>query len=443
VGVSVALLTTQQQSLTLMPAIGLVLVMLVAYQPSIGLYAIIALIPFWGFRQISPSMPQLQVHWLFALLLIVILAFQQSVRKALPRTLQANIWGPFALFVLISLFAALLSPYRATAMASVLRLGLAGVFIALILVLVSAHGLKQTLPAVLILSVSLSTLLAILGYFFEIQLFAENIGFFMRGVGGARGPVNLAFMIVAIMPLLGYWLIFERGSGKRLLALSLISLNLLGLVITFSRGGFLILIVISAGMLLEFAPLFRLRHVLLLFWVTVLFVAVAFPLVPESYWSRMRGMHTARDRSSQRRLSYYEVGWKAIQQRPLLGSGPGTFRNIYAKTDHARHFARKDRQRFRDAHNSYLELLVSTGIFGLAAYLLLLGVGLSNFGRARRIYRIRGQTREAALIGAYRLSFLSVLFYGLLKSGVDNKLLLLGLALSVVARHHAAGDTPD
>jgi len=411
--------------------------MLLAHYPAAGLYLIVALIPFWGFRQISSSMPQLQIHWLIALVLILVLALQRTVRRELPQTLRANIWGPFALFFAVSLFAALLSPYRATAMLNLLRLGLASAFIALLLTLVNARGLKQTLPAVLILSVSLSALLAVLGYFFDFQLFTASIGGWTRGTGGARGPVNLAFTILAVLPLLGYWLYFERTPQKRLAAVGLIGINLLALVTTFSRGGFLILILLCAGMLLEFLPLFRLSQLMLLIGVTILFLAVSFPLVPDSYWDRMVGMGTTRDRSKQRRFSYLMVGAKAIQRRPLLGNGPGTFRQIYAQSPQSRKYARRDRDRFRYAHNTYLEVLVGTGITGLAAYLLLLGIGLNNFRKARRIHQRRGQSHQVALIGAYRLSFLSVLAYGLLKSGVDNKLLLLGLAVSVLALRFA------
>lgn len=46
-------------------------------------------------------------------------------------------------------------------------------------------------------------------------------------------------------------------------------------------------------------------------------------------------------------------------------------------------------------------------------------------------------------VGTYRMSYLAVAAYLLLKSGVDNESLLLGLALSAVAVRVARGPLPD
>jgi O-antigen ligase len=136
-----------------------------------------------------------------------------------------------------------------------------------------------------------------------------------------------------------------------------------------------------------------------------------------------------------RRAAYIDVALQSFKQHPVLGTGPLTFKDVWLNSIMAREFKIEE----RPAHNTYLEVLVGSGLVGLIIFLLLLWRALANFSHARRIFRDMGDIEMASLVGAYRLSFISVLIYFFIKSGIDHKLFLLALPLSETALRLARG----
>ncbi len=432
---TVLLLATPLPWLAIAPPLLLFSLLILARHPEVGFYAIVATIPFWSFRALPGPLAAVPVHWLLASLLVAILLLRHAAVRRVPEGRASNLWGRLALFAGISLVSAHLSPHRATAMNEVVRLALSWVLVALGLIFVDERGFRSTLPAVLVVAVSVSSALALAGYFFGLAPFAsvDAGGLGDRGAGGASGPVNLAFLIVTAAPLLVHRILFPARPGERPVALGLLGLNLLGLVVTFSRGGALILALVLCGLLLELLPRMRLAHVLGLVIALCLVTLAVAPLVPERWWQRQKSVVAAEDRSMQRRLSYLTVAEEAVGERPVLGWGPGAFREIYARTPWARQFQREEEILGRHAHNTYVEVLVGTGAVGLAAFVALIAVALRNFTRARRRLVERGETELALLVASYRMCFLAVLAFFLLKSAAENKVFLLLLALSSVA----------
>ncbi|MBI4614780.1 MAG: O-antigen ligase family protein [Planctomycetes bacterium] len=441
---SAALLATPYPFLALVPPLLLLSVLLFAFYPQFGFYLIIATIPFWAFRGLPGPLEFLKVHWLLALVLVMLLPLKHVPRKTFSSGLRSNLWPFFLLFVGVSLLSAIRSPYPESAFANVFRLGLAGVLVALTLVLVGREGFRRTLPTVLVWSVSASALLAVVGYFFDVPIFVSESeeDVFTRGSGGALGPVNLSFLIVSIVPFLGYRILFPEKRGDRIVSTALLIVNLLGLVTTFSRGGAILLALVALALLVEFARRIRIRHVLA-FAASISVVAlVVVPWIPDTWWARQKNVLEAQDKAMRRRFSYLVVAREAIEESPVLGHGPGTFRDIYAGTAWAREFEREGTTLRRFAHNTYLEVLVGTGAIGLATFLLVLYIGLRNYALAKKEFLRKGEKALALLTGSYRLSFLAILAFFFLKSAVDNKTFLVALALSSVAARVAREAAP-
>ena len=81
--------------------------------------------------------------------------------------------------------------------------------------------------------------------------------------------------------------------------------------------------------------------------------------------------------TAQSRLNAWGIAWKASFDRPLTGYGLDNFSIVFDKYYHP--FAEKfsnDETWFDRAHNSFLDYLVMTGIFGFLAYILLLLIAL-------------------------------------------------------------------
>ena len=65
-----------------------------------------------------------------------------------------------------------------------------------------------------------------------------------------------------------------------------------------------------------------------------IFTAIYF--TPSDYWDRLKSVTDTADTAMARRKSYITVASGAVKRHPIIGSGTGTFRDIYATTDYAR-----------------------------------------------------------------------------------------------------------
>ncbi len=87
------------------------------------------------------------------------------------------------------------------------------------------------------------------------------------------------------------------------------------------------------------------------------------------------------DVSNVERLNRWVSAWRMFQERPLTGFGPGTYQFVYIPYQEERLMNRLTVTNPWDppegsggtAHSEYLLLLSETGLFGLAAFLLLMG----------------------------------------------------------------------
>nr|WP_274611040.1 O-antigen ligase family protein [Rhodovibrio sodomensis] len=223
-------------------------------------------------------------------------------------------------------------------------------------------------------------------------------------------------------------------------------LLLLGLISTESRGGFVNLVAVVFLLAVQFRHFFHPRYLGLFVGGVSAAMVLIVVLVPQEYiqrqaslqllveWVTGDGRELASDAALDRRAGYIQVAFDAFPRHPVLGTGPDTFKEIWANSRQARWFEMSE----RPAHNTYLEVLIGNGIVGLAAFLALLLVTYRNYAGAERLLRQHGDETSAHLIGAYKIAFLSVLIYFLVKSGIDHKYFILALPLSVAAQRFAA-----
>jgi O-antigen ligase len=136
-------------------------------------------------------------------------------------------------------------------------------------------------------------------------------------------------------------------------------------------------------------------------------VAVA-TIVPADAWDRMINFfperHTYGYHSSLQRLDTVELGIRMFGDHPLLGVGPGNFREVSRQIYHDPYF--------RPPHNAYLWALAETGVLGSVAF-------LSLFALAWREIRIvlklaEGRDPELSdIAGALRTSLAVFSFFSL------------------------------
>ena len=432
---SIALLATPYFFLALGPSALVLGYLWLSRWPESGYYFIVFLIPFGAYR----GYKFIQIPWLLAFGLLMIVILQYLPRKRLPQRASFTLWPWLIGFFMINTVATLMTPYPLTAFKNLIMFAIAYLFIFLGLIFISPKGMLRTMPAILVTSISLCAFLAVLGYFFNIPLFAEKVtsGSFKRGLGGTTDPNNLALMIIVVFPFLVYYLFYTDRFIVRCLALLLMGINVLGLVTTFSRSGALVLIVVCGLLLIEHFRLIKPKLLGILIGGAGICLILFYFMIPEGYLERQMSVLETTDKSMGRRTSYLYVAWDSFKENPILGTGPGTFPDIYATTDYARKFTSPNKSPRRFAHNSYLEIMVGSGLLGLLTFLFSMGSAFINFFQAQAKFFRAGDLKATALVKTFKISFTGLCIYLMVFSEPLHKHLLVMLVMSQVMRRYA------
>jgi O-antigen ligase len=336
----------------------------------------------------------------------------------------------------MNFISAVISEYPITAFDNLRRLFTAYTFFALTLIFVTNKGFTKTLPVILILGISISSLLSVAGYLFDIPLFIINIQAesVKRGQGASYDPNYFSVMLTFSLPLLAHFYFSSRRAFKKVIIAGLFVLNITSVILTYSRGGAIILAVVLTFLLLEYIRRLRPRYFGFITSAALIAILSIAILVPGSYWERQKSVkNTVTDTAISRRISYLNVGWDAFKENPVLGSGPGTFKEIYADSIYAIQYRKEGKSGRRVAHNAYLEVIVGSGLPGIILYCMIIIFTFKNFYASERRFNFDGRKEMASLVRAYRLSFIVILLAFFTLSANYLKYFWLSIGLSQVA----------
>jgi putative inorganic carbon (hco3(-)) transporter len=213
-----------------------------------------------------------------------------------------------------------------------------------------------------------------------------------RAAGPIGDPNRYAQILLVLLPLAFLRFKSEPSLVLKIMALAASALILCGIVLSYSRGAFLA-IVILLGFLTAFRYI-RVRYLLATGIALLLLIVVASP----AYFSRINtirgvaGMFSNRteikpDQVTRGRLTEMLAAAYVFIDHPLLGVGPGHFSPYYSinymsNPDIAfRHLVRT-----RRAHILYFEMAAETGILGLFLFLTILTLVIYRLWQIRRKY---------------------------------------------------------
>src|SRR6266496_1194670 len=214
-----------------------------------------------------------------------------------------------------------------------------------------------------------------------------DTGEFKRGVAvgqfRALGPVSdpnfYSQILVAALP---FGLIFAfvgRSKRIRVVAAALCIPLMAGIVLSFSRGA--ALTVFLLGFSLFFLRYLKLRY-------AVLFVAVLIAVLVSmpGYMNRVLSVGTVSshkaDDSMRQRSGIVRTGFEVFLRHPVLGVGVGQAPN-YIEISGMGYSAGR---RGLAPHNTYLELLVESGIVGFTCFMAIVVVMIRNLLRSGRYW---------------------------------------------------------
>ncbi|MDX8048648.1 O-antigen ligase family protein [Lentzea sp. BCCO 10_0798] len=294
------------------------------------------------------------LHLVVALLAVVLLA-TSAVHEAEPFTLEYLVrWVPFLVItVVLADVAAREVPVRALLAATV-----AGAVVA------AAGGL---------LSVA---------------------GGSLRATGPLEDPNDLAFFLVAALPLL---VALPARGRSRVVLLLLGAVLVAGAAATFSRGGGIALACALVWLIVRRA--LPVRAVVVTAAVAGV-AALVFASTAQAELSRalQEKSHIAGTNADTRMLRW-QAASRMLADNPVLGVGPGGFRQEYAS---AGHNAEIDEQT-PVAHNLFLEVAAELGIPGFALLIAFVAVG---FVASERALRRVADRREAVAVQAALIAVL-------------------------------------
>jgi O-antigen ligase len=249
---------------------------------------------------------------------------------------------------------------------------------------------------------------------------------------------DLALLLVATLPLAGYFMTHGHRWTRQVLAAISALLFLFLLVRTGSRGAFVGMLVMATYLLLYYRGFSRTKRLAALLIVAFFFIVLG----GASYISKIQTIlnptadYNWSGRSNTGRLEIWKRGLGYVADRPLLGVGVHNFEHAEGNlSDIGREMqARGLPFKWSVAHNSYLETAAEAGI---AALVIFVGLFWTTFKLLRRVTRITGRlpfiSRELILaqaLGACLLGYLVCAFF-LSAEYFVYPYVLLGLAIGL------------
>jgi len=433
----VGLLASPYYLFAVLPGAALIALLLLARFPQLGYFLIVLLVPFDAYRGLTIAYGGLTISKLVGVVLVMLVFVYAVVAKPRLSRLRSDLWPLFLVFFVVALLSSLLSKYPVIAFNNLRMLAIAYMFFGLTMVFMEREDSLKLLAMVIVASLTLSSVLAIVSYVFDLDFFVMNLeaGELKRGTGGLRNPNHFASLVVFGLPFIAHMFFAARTPRRKAFFLLMFAANIVATILTYSRSAAVVLAFVLILLVITHRAKLRVRYLgLVMAGLTIAIIGAAI-FVPSSYWERQRSMVDTSQSSIRNRISYLIVGWEAMKQRPILGSGLGSFPEIFAASGYAmasRERVRKGEFR-RAAHNTYVEVVVGTGIVGSVIFLLIMVVTFVKFDQAIRNFGSQGKLETASLVSAYRLSLISMLAYFLMLSSYNQKYVWATIAVSQAA----------
>lgn len=210
------------------------------------------------------------------------------------------------------------------------------------------------------------------------------------GVGPGWQDENYAAALMAMaFPFAYFSILAARRVVTRILFVAVAGLFVAAVVVSFSRGGFLGMVIV-----LLYCAVRSPRRWPLYVVAPVLALSVAAFATPK-YWSEMETIDDVHEKTAQLRLDLWAIALRMFEDSPLTGVGPGNFMWNAGDYQTAEQFARYHRSLAASAvtHSVYFELLAEMGVAGVVLFGALLW---RNHADLRFVARATGGRAEAS-----------------------------------------------
>jgi O-antigen ligase len=249
-----------------------------------------------------------------------------------------------------------------------------------------------------------------------------------RAVGGIQDSNNLVLaLLIPIALAICLFQIEKTALRKVFLGISS-ALFLLVTVISFSRGGFIAVIVVLGLSFLKSQK----KSVLVALLLAISIGALTLPssVLPLQAWFDRLSIGAALESAGAGRFYIWQGGVAMFLNSPILGVGVANFEYEYERYTpwHPLVTGKKV------AHNAYLEIAVEQGFFGLLFFLLLLWITYRDLRKASRFMKGDESDFITHISQALLIGFLGCLVGVMFLSQQQNKNLWLVVGLAVAIK---------
>ena len=264
-------------------------------------------------------------------------------------------------------------------------------------------------------------------------LFSILSGNFQQGrfitYGQMYDSNDIAFVLIALIPVSMFFLWKYRSWISFTVAVNALFCGFAVILLSGSRGGLISLAVFIVSLLYLFRKNIGFRHIMVLS-VIVLIVLFIFggKINMERYMSLENLQKDYNITSEGGRVQIWQRGWNLFLSNPITGVGVTCFPMAIG-------YLREEMDvipEWQAPHNSYLQVMVETGIFGILVFLLLFFFCYRNFKMIANRRSQDGQGKSDIMDSArfYEAGFISLAFAVFFLSQAYSPLVTLYLALS-------------
>ena len=388
---------------------GVMLLVGVAVSPVVGLYALLAAIPFSPTFGIEDAAFSISAFEPLATLLLLFWLGRGVVRREieLPRG------GLFAALCGL-LVVLLITASQAWSFPLAIKETLKWVLLTVAFVVTSAcvrgELAMRGLLAALFLAGAGQAIMGVVQFAAGFGPPTFAIGGFMRAHGNFGQPNPFAGYLGTILPLAVMMATSPQPGRFRAIAAGSAGVIALGVVLSQSRGAWLGLMISFAVMALVWGPRTR-RLVIPTLAAVATFVALALMgVLPPILANRVTSVTsnfgifdvrqvqlTPENFAVVERMAHWQAGWEMFVDEPLLGVGPGNYPAIYEE-----YYIRPWREPLGHAHNYFLNMAAVAGLLGLGALLIVLFLAFRTLLRRYRAIEHPDMVHHDGLRGSPR-----------------------------------------
>ncbi len=374
----------------------------IAYQPTLAWYVLIAVLALSTEYNVTTTLtldvPDEPLMIYLTLLTIILLALKHI---SIPQQLYTH---SITSLVLLSTVWALVTAGTSSSIVVSIKYILAKVWYIIPFLLLTYTYITSTKQFIILATILCSSMLCTVVY---IMIRHTALGLQFTTINDAVAPfyrnhVNYAAMLVCCIPIIYYAILHTTKVTLRNILIGVIILCILALILTYSRGAWLALVVGVVAQLLIKKKLLCITYI-----TAILFIIGAVTWLAQgnrylqyhhnykktifhaNFNDHINATFAGTDMSNAERINRWVAAVRLSSDHMLVGTGPNTFTNNYKPymVSYYKTWVSANTEQ-STVHNYMLLLLTEQGIPALVLYLLLIGVALYKVQKLYHKYTI-------------------------------------------------------